>query len=262
MKVALHGATGRMGRTLARLCSEAPDLDVIGAAAAATDPNIGRDIGELAGVGTTGVAVSADVDAALLGADVAIDFSLPLATNAFLAAITRARLPFVMGTTGLSKDQEARLAEVGKVVPFVWSRNTSLGVQVLAEIVRAAVSRLGPSFDVEITEVHHRKKVDAPSGTALRLADAVIEARADAQLLHGREGQVGARTNAEVGVFGLRGGDVIGDHTVYLFGPGERLELTHRATSRDVFGYGALRAARWVVGKAPGSYAIADVLSE
>lgn len=260
MKVALHGATGRMGRTLARLCAEATDLEVVGAVAHPEDPNQGRDVGELAGAGVLGVAVSADLDSALLGADVAIDFSLPQATDAFLLTVARAKLPFVMGTTGLSDPQLARLEALSKELAFVWSRNTSLGIQVLGELAERAVRRLGPDFDVEIVDLHHKHKVDAPSGTALRLADAAKKARGALEERTERAGQVGPRAANELGVFGVRGGDVIGDHTVHLLGPGERIELTHRATSRDLFAHGALRAARWLVGKSPGRYAIADVL--
>jgi 4-hydroxy-tetrahydrodipicolinate reductase len=136
----------------------------------------------------------------------------------------------------------------------------SLGIQVLAELVESAVKKLGPEFDAEIVEIHHRKKIDSPSGTAKRLAEAVRVVRPGTKSLHGRDGDVGARTSEEMAVFGVRGGDVIGDHTVFLFGPGERIELTHRASSRDVFAHGALRAARFLAGKAPGRYTIADVL--
>jgi 4-hydroxy-tetrahydrodipicolinate reductase len=262
MKIALHGATGRMGRTLARLCAEAGDLQIVGAVSDRDDPAIGRDVGDIAGVGTLGVQVGFDLDAALLGADVAIDFSLARATDAFFSSIERAKVPFVMGTTGLSEAQVAKLGRLSELVPLIWSRNMSLGVQVLAELVKQAVSRLGPSFDAEIVEIHHHNKVDSPSGTALRLADAVREARPKAVQRLERAGIVGARPRDEVGVFGVRGGDVIGDHTVYLFGPGERIELTHRAGSRDLFAHGALRAARFLVGKPPGSYTIQDVLAD
>jgi 4-hydroxy-tetrahydrodipicolinate reductase len=251
-----------MGRAIARLCHEAGDITLVGAVCHADDPLLGRDLGEVAGVGVLGVEIQSDVDAALLGADVVIDFSLAPAVDAFLAAVTRARVPFVMGTTGLSEAQLDKLAQAAEVVPYVWSRNMSLGVQVLAELVQQAVTRLGADFDVEISEVHHHSKVDSPSGTALRLADAVAAARPGTVRRLERAGQVGARPREEVGIFALRGGDVIGDHTVHLFGPAERIELTHRATSRDLFAHGAIRAARFVVGKSPGSYGIQDVLAQ
>jgi 4-hydroxy-tetrahydrodipicolinate reductase len=150
---------------------------------------------------------------------------------------------------------------VAEVVPVLWAPNTSLGVQVLAELVAEAVRRLGPGFDVEIVETHHKAKVDSPSGTATRLVEAVREGRRATRPVFGREGNVGPRAEEEVGVFAVRGGDVIGDHTVHVLGLGERLELTHRATSRDLFARGALRAARFVCGKPPGRYTMAHVLA-
>lgn len=261
MKLALSGATGRMGRAIARLALESSDVQLVGAHAHPDDKNQGRDIGELVGVGTAGVAVGADVTGALEGADVAIDFSLPSATRAFIHAAVATRVPFVMGTTGLDAEQQEALARAAQTVGVLWSRNMSLGVHVLSELVELAVKRLGPAFDVEVLDIHHRAKVDSPSGTALRLADAARVARPELTNRLERVGQVGARTDAEVGVLGLRGGDVHGDHTVFLLGPGERVELTHRATSRDVFAHGALRAARWLSRREPGMYTIGDVLA-
>jgi len=173
----------------------------------------------------------------------------------------RARIAVVSGTTRLDATCERLLEETARVVPVLWAPNTSVGVQVLAELAAEAVRRLGPSFDVEIVETHHRGKIDAPSGTATRLADAVRAARADLLDVHGREGNVGPREADELGVFAVRGGDVIGDHTVHLLGPGERIELTHRATSRDLFARGALQAARFLKGKPPGRYTMSDVVS-
>jgi 4-hydroxy-tetrahydrodipicolinate reductase len=260
MKLALHGATGRMGLTIARLALEAGDIQIVGAATHPEDPSVGRDLGELAGKGSLGVAVGTSLADALLGADVVIDFSLPPALGAVLHAVTRAKVPVVIGTTGFSEQDVQRIDAASKEVPLLWSQNMSVGVAVLAVLVRDAVQRLGPAYDAEIVEIHHRRKVDSPSGTAKRLADAVVEARPEVHSLYERAGQVGARTSEEMGVFAIRGGDVIGDHTVHLFGPGERLELTHRATNRDLFAHGALRAARWMVGRAAGRYSIGDAL--
>jgi 4-hydroxy-tetrahydrodipicolinate reductase len=166
----------------------------------------------------------------------------------------------VSGTTNLDAGTRRALEKAAESIPVLWAANTSLGVQVLAEIVEQALRRLGSGYDVEIVELHHRRKVDAPSGTARRLVDAVRTVRGHLAERHGRDGDIGARSQNEVGVFGVRGGDVVGDHTVYLLGPGERIELTHRATSRELFAHGALRAARFIVGKAPGLYGMADVL--
>jgi len=260
MKIALHGATGRMGLTIARLAHAAEDLQIVGAAAAPSDPMQGRDLGELAGLGSIGVAITPDVGSALLGADVVIDFSVAAAVKPLLAQAARSRIAVVSGTTNLDADAVAALGRAAEAVPVLWSANMSLGIQVLAELVEQAVRRLGPGYDAEIVEIHHRKKVDSPSGTAKRLADAVRAVRPNVVELHGRDGDVGARTDAEVAVLGVRGGDVIGDHTVFLFGAGERIELTHRASSRDLFAHGALRAARFLPGKKPGRYTIADVL--
>lgn len=249
-----------MGRAIARLAVEAGDIELVGAVSHPEDPLQGKDIGELAGVGSVGVAVGPDVAAALLGAEVMIDFSLPPALPAVLRAASLARVPLVIGTTGLSDADKQALDDAAAKIPLLWAQNMSLGVQVLAELVQQAVQRLGADFDVEIVEVHHRKKVDAPSGTAKRLMDAVTAARSDSVALYERHGQVGPRSHTETAVLALRGGDVIGDHTVHVMGPGERLELTHRATDRDVFAHGALRAARWLLGKPPGRYTIPDVL--
>ena len=260
MKIALHGATGRMGLALAALARADADVAIVGAAAAPGDPGVGKDLGDLAGGGSLGVEVTEDVASALLGADVVIDFTVARAVRPLLALAARAKVAVVSGTTNLDAETLAALERTALTVPVLWAPNMSLGVQVLAELVEMAVRKLGPGFDAEIVEIHHRRKVDSPSGTAKRLADAVRAARPDAREIHGRDGEVGARTDAEVAVLGVRGGDVVGDHTVYLLGPSERVELTHRASNRDVFAHGALRAARFLVGKAAGRYTIADVL--
>ncbi len=169
-------------------------------------------------------------------------------------------MALVSGTTNIDDNAKKALDKAAQAIPVLWAPNMSLGIQVLAEVVEQAVRRLGLGYDVEITEIHHRKKIDSPSGTAKRLAEAAKNARANLKEIHGRSGDVGARTDEEMAVYGLRGGDVIGDHTVYLFGQGERLELTHRASSRDLFAHGAVAAARFVAGKPPKRYTIADVL--
>ena len=261
MKLALFGATGRMGLAIARLAHEAGDIQIVGAICAGSDPNLGRDIGELAGVGTVGVVTGADIPSGLLGAEVVIDFSTAKAVVPLLDAAKKQKVAVVTGTTNLAEAERAALEVAAAQVPVVWAPNMSRGVQVLAEVVAYAVKRLGLEFDVEIVETHHRRKVDAPSGTALRLARAVHEVRPGLRESYGRQGEVGARPDNEMAVVALRGGDVIGDHTVHLFGPGERLELTHRATNRDLFARGALAAARQILGRAPGLYDLSDVLA-
>ena len=264
MRLSLHGATGRMGLTLVRLAHAAGDIKVVGAACKSDDPGEGHDVGELAGVGALGVVATPDVALALLGADVVIDFSSASAVSALLSLAARQGVAVVSGTTGLDRPAEQALARAAESVAVLWAPNMSLGIQVLAELVEHALRRLGPDYDAEIVEIHHSKKVDAPSGTAKRLLSAAKSVRSASSELHGRAGQVGARATNEIGVFALRGGDVIGDHTVHLLGPGERLELTHRATSRQNFAAGALRAARFVAVKRAngqvGLFGMADVL--
>ncbi|HMR07677.1 MAG TPA: 4-hydroxy-tetrahydrodipicolinate reductase [Polyangiaceae bacterium] len=260
MRVALHGATGRMGLAVARLAHAAEDMEIVGAVCSSVDPGQDRDIGELAGLGTVGVVATADLGAGLLGADVVIDFSTASAVPGLLAVAARNKVAVVSGTTNLDAAGKQALEKAAEAVPVLWAPNMSVGVQVLAEVVEHALRRLGAEYDVEIVEIHHRRKVDAPSGTAKRLADAARSVRGQLRDVSGREGEVGARSADEMGVFGVRGGDVIGDHMVYLLGPGERIELTHRASSRELFAHGAIVAARFLAGKKPRRYAIADVL--
>jgi 4-hydroxy-tetrahydrodipicolinate reductase len=259
MKIAIHGVSGRMGQCVVRIAA-LEGATIVGAIASPRSPSLGRDAGELAGIGHLGVAVSADAAAGLLGADVVIDFSRPEAVPHLMNLAMRARVAVVSGTTRLDTTGERLLDEAARVVPVLWAPNTSVGVQVLAELVTLAVQKLGLGFDVEIVETHHRAKIDAPSGTAERLRCAVEDARSTLTSVHGREGNVGPRPAEEIGVLAVRGGDVIGDHTVHLLGPGERIELTHRATSRDLFARGALRAARFVTGRPAGRVTMADVL--
>lgn len=247
-----------MGRAIVRLAQDA-GLELV-CAVGTTD--VGRDVGELAGIGPTGTCI-VDTLAALEGvrAEVVIDFSTPHATLALAPIAAAAGTAVVSGTTGLDDAARAALDAAAARVPVLWEPNMSLGIHVLSRMVTEASAALG-SWDIEIVEVHHGAKIDAPSGTALRLADAAREGReSSTRLVHGRQGRPGARPADEIGMHAVRGGDVVGDHTVHLFGGGERLELTHRATSRDVFAHGALRAARWIAGRPAGRYGLRDVLS-
>jgi 4-hydroxy-tetrahydrodipicolinate reductase len=258
MRLAVVGASGRMGRAVVRLAHE----QGVALVCAVGSTDVGRDAGELAGVGPTGTCV-VDGLAAIEStrADVVIDFSAPGATLALAPIAAAAGTAIVSGTTGLGEDARAALDRAAGRVPVLWEPNMSVGVHVLADLVARAASALA-AWDVEIVETHHRGKADAPSGTALRLADAVRHAREGAgRLVHGREGLPGARGTDEIGMHALRGGDVVGDHSVHLMGGGERLELVHRATSRDVFAHGALRSAGWITGRPPGRYALRDVLA-
>ena len=259
-RIALHGATGRMGGAMLAVCRDA-GVPIVGAVAAPGCPEIGIDLGGVHHSSIYGVQVTADVSAALLGANVVVDFSNSCAVRALANAAREAGLPLVCGTTGLDDSTLAALKTLSERVAVVWAPNFSLGIQVLTELVRHAVRRLGSSFDVEIVEMHHRRKTDAPSGTAVRLAREVQSVRSLSEC-YGREGVVGARLDEELGVFALRGGDVVGDHTVHLLGMGERLEITHRATSREVFARGALFAARALLAREPGLWQLVELLPE
>jgi 4-hydroxy-tetrahydrodipicolinate reductase len=260
LKVAIHGAAGRMGKTLVRLVHEA-GLELSAAVASAKSPLLGKDAGEVAGVGAQGWPLTASLES-LASADVVIDFSLPVALPGLFAAVERYSRPLVLATTGLDDALWKQVDALGRHVPLIAAPNYSTGVAVLYHLAQKA-SALLADFDLEVVEMHHRNKVDAPSGTALGLAAAAARGRdldAKANAVYGREGHPGARTEKEIGVMTLRGGDVIGDHTLILAGPGERLELAHKATNRDLFARGALRAAQWLADKAPGRYGMNHVL--
>jgi 4-hydroxy-tetrahydrodipicolinate reductase len=255
MKVAVVGANGRMGRAVVRLAHQG-GMTVVAAIGAGDG---GKDAGELAGIGAIGVKITNDVAALTSsGADAIVDFSTP----AVLAKVCETGIAIASGTTGLDDPARAALEAASKRAPVLWEPNMSVGIHVLSDLLRQAIRQLGPTYDIEIVETHHRMKVDAPSGTALRLAEVAKAARGSARFVTGREGKPGARQAEEIGVLALRGGDVIGDHTAFLFGDGERIELTHRASNRDLFASGALRCARWLAlaGRAPGRYGLSDVL--
>jgi len=250
-----------MGRRVIALASQDPAFEVVGALEAPSSPALGRDAGSLARVEALGVSVVAEPAAALSGAEVVVDFSLPASLVGLLQAASEAGAAVVSGTTGLGPDQQVALAAAAARVPVLVAPNFSLGVAVLRTLVERAARWLGPGFDAEIVELHHRRKVDAPSGTALSLAAALESARPDlSERSYGRQGALGRRPDAQLGLSALRGGDVVGEHTVYLMGPGERLELSHRANSRDIFVHGALRAARWLAQQQPGRYELTDLL--
>jgi 4-hydroxy-tetrahydrodipicolinate reductase len=261
LHLAVVGAPGRMGQAIARLALGDPNIKIVGAVGGPNDAALGRDIGELVGLGTAGVEITADLASGLLGANVVIEFSTVQAAADVFHMAEKHGIAVVSGTTNLDERALAALDRAAKKVPALWAPNMSLGVQVLAEIVEFAARKLGLEFDVEIVETHHRRKVDSPSGTAIRLGRAVQAARSGLVEVRGRDGDVGARKSNEMGMHAVRGGDVIGDHTVHFIGDSERLELTHRASNRDLFARGALAAARFLVQKPPGRYTIRDVLN-
>ncbi len=257
MRLAIVGASGRMGRAIVALAA-ADDVEIV-CAVGTTD--VGRDVGELAGIGPIGVCVVDSLAAVeRSAADVVVDFSAPSATLALAPVAAAAGSAVVSGTTGLGDEALAALGRASKRVAVLWEPNMSLGVHMLGRLLAQAVAGLS-EWDVEIVETHHRAKVDAPSGTALRLAEIVRAARpTTARMVHGRQGRPGPRAADEIGMHALRGGDVVGDHVVHLMGGAERVELAHRATSRNVFAHGALRAAHWIARRSPGLYTLDDVL--
>ena len=260
-RLAMHGAGGRMGRAIIGLVPQTEGVTLGQAFERDGSDLIGRDAFELAGVSQRGVQIQA-ADAPVEGVDVVIDFSSAAATASLAPRAAAAGAALVVGTTGLDEAAMSALREAESKVPVLVAANTSVGVAVLFHLAELASGLLGPDYDAEIVEMHHRHKIDAPSGTALRLAERVRAARglpASAEV-HGRTGTPGARRDDEVGVLALRGGDVIGEHTLIFAGAGERVELTHRAGDRSLFARGALRAARWIAGKPAGRYTMADVL--
>lgn len=259
--VVVHGAAGRMGLSLVRVIRERTDLVLSGAID--RSEHVGKDVGALAGGEALSVIVTNDLDAALDGADVVIDFSHPSAVSPLYDRVRDRGLALVIGTTGFDAEGNARIRALGDRCPVVYAPNYSQGVTLLFHLAARAAKLLHEGFDAEIVEMHHHLKVDAPSGTAVKLGEVVAEARGldpDKVVLHGRSGQVGARTKDEIGVLALRGGDVVGEHTLFLQGIGERVELSHRATDRQIFARGAVRAAAWAVGEKPGVYDMFDVM--
>ncbi|MBU4200640.1 MAG: 4-hydroxy-tetrahydrodipicolinate reductase [Verrucomicrobia bacterium] len=262
IKITILGAAGRMGQALIRCSRQTATLRVVGAVDADQCPLLGKDAGVVAGIADIGVLLSADPRKAAHAADVLIDFSFPSATVLHARLAAELKKAMVIGTTGLNEKDSEGVRKASKKIPIVWSPNMSLGVNLLFAMVEQTARRLA-AYDVEIVEIHHQHKKDAPSGTALRLAEATASARGltlNAAVIHGRQGMVGERPAGQIGIHSLRAGDVVGDHTVIFATNGERLELTHRAGSRDCFALGALRAAEWVMGRKPGLYSMQHVL--
>jgi 4-hydroxy-tetrahydrodipicolinate reductase len=263
LKIGVMGAAGRMGGAVIRQVTDTAGMAVVAACDAVGNSALGRDAGELAGVGKLGVTVGSDAAAAVVASDVIIEFSTPAATLAHVALAASKGIAHVIGTTGLDEAGRAKLAEAAQRAAIVHAPNMSLAVNVLFALTRQVAAMLDPEFDIEIVEMHHRHKVDAPSGTALELGRRAAEGRQvrlDQVARMTREGQVGARKKGEIGFATLRGGDVVGDHTVIFAADGERLEFGHKAASRQIFARGAVHAARWAHGRKPGLYDMADVL--
>jgi 4-hydroxy-tetrahydrodipicolinate reductase len=263
MKLAIAGAAGRMGRVLTRIIHETPGTTVAGGLEPKGSPHTGADLGELAGIGRIDVAVSDEPLDLLTRIDGIVDFTVPSATLALVELSAQARIVHVIGTTGIGEDGEAQIRAAARHARIVKSGNMSLGVNLLASLVRRAAASLGEDFDIEILEMHHRHKVDAPSGTALLLGQAAAAGRnmdLKSRSVRVRDGHTGPRPGGDIGFATLRGGSVVGDHTVIFAGAAERIELSHRAESRDIFARGAIRAAQWAMDRKPGLYSMADVL--
>jgi 4-hydroxy-tetrahydrodipicolinate reductase len=259
--VVIFGVTGRMGQSLIRALRETSDLRLAAAVASPLSRGLGRDAA--ADGPASGVAVGADAAAALSGAAVAVDFSAPPAVAAHAAACAERGVPLLVGTTGIDAPTRGLLAAAARRTAVLVAPNTSVGVALLTRLAAVAARALGPDFDIEIIEAHHRLKRDAPSGTALALGEAVAGARGrpfDDVAVYERHGDTGPRRPQSIGFAVVRGGDIVGEHTVLFAGAGERLEITHRAGDRMIFARGALQAARWLIGRAPGLYGMGDVL--
>jgi 4-hydroxy-tetrahydrodipicolinate reductase len=263
MRLIVAGAGGRMGRTLIHAIAATDGVALAGAVEAAGAAVIGRDAGELAGLGANGVRVATDLAPLLDQADGLLDFTIPAATVAFAELAARKSRVHIIGTTGLSGENEKLIAEAAKRAVIVKSGNMSMGVNLLAALAKRVAKTLDEDFDIEILEMHHNRKIDAPSGTALMLGRAAAEGRGVDLAQHsirGRDGETGARCRGHIGFASLRGGTVVGDHSVIFAGPAERIELVHKAEDRMIFARGALRAALWARAQRPGLYSMADVL--
>ena len=263
LRIIVAGAAGRMGRMVVRAIHEQAGFALVGALEREDSPWLGHDPGPLAGCPAAGFEIVADPLPLLMNAEAIIDFSSPKGTVELAGLAAQARIADVVGTTGLAADDLEKLEAASRHAPIVRSGNMSLGVNLLAALTRRAAEALGDEFDIEIVEMHHRMKVDAPSGTALMLGEAAAAGRGVSLKNHsarGRDGLTGARRKGDIGFASLRGGTVVGDHSVVFAGEGERLALTHHAEDRALFAYGALKAARWAQNRKPGLYSMADVL--
>jgi 4-hydroxy-tetrahydrodipicolinate reductase len=263
MKIAVLGAGGRMGQALTRVLAETPGCAIAGGIEAKGSPLVGRDLGEVAGLEPLGLAIPDDPLPVFAHVDGVLDFTTPASAIEFAELSAQARLVHVIGTTGFTAADEAKIEAAARHATIVKAGNMSLGVNLLAALTARVATSLGPEFDIEILEMHHRHKRDAPSGTSLMLGHAAAEARGvslEAQGVRTRDGNIGPRRDGDIGFAALRGGDVVGEHRVIFAGPGERIELAHIATDRGIFARGAVKAALWARGQSPGLYSMQDAL--
>ena len=262
-RIGVVGAGGRMGRLLLRLAATRPGFRLVAGSERKGSPDLGKDLGVLAGIEPVGLTLGEDAKTVFAASDAVLDFTTPEATLTHAKLAAASGKAHIIGTTGIDADGRKALAAAAKKAAIVFAPNMSLGVNLLAELVTQVARSLDPSWDIEIVEMHHRHKVDAPSGTALLLGRAAAAGRgADLDKVsdRGRDGITGARKPGAIGFVALRGGDVVGEHSVIFAAEGERIELTHKATSREIFARGAFAAARWAMGRKPGLYSMKDVL--
>lgn len=263
IKIGVAGAAGRMGRAIIEACQNPTEARITAAIERVGSSSLGRDVGDVAGVGPMGVLIQADVPRAIESADVLIDFTTPQATLAHVDVCVTYRKPIVIGTTGLSTEEKQRIHRAAQTIPVVLAPNMSVGVNLCFKLVETAARILGDDVDIEIIEAHHRYKADAPSGTALRLGEIVAEALGRdlvTDAVYGRQGRPGERPRRQIGFATVRAGDTVGEHTVMFADIGERIEITHRASSRLTFAKGGVRAALWLATRKPGLYDMQDVL--
>lgn len=263
-KTIVAGAAGRMGCRLVSLIKDSPALMLTGALESKGHPSLGKDAGDMAGSGHAGVSITDNLSSLMEQGEVLIDFSAPESTLEHLRTVVRHRRAIVIGTTGFSSVQLEELNSLALQIPCVLSPNMSVGINLICKVIGEMARTLGEDYDIEIIEAHHRLKKDAPSGTALQLAD-VLARSVNRDLnqvgVFARKGMIGERAKGEIGIQTIRAGDIVGDHTILFGGMGERIEVTHRASSRDTFAQGAIRAAKWIVHQPPGLYDMMDVLS-
>lgn len=263
-KTVVVGAAGRMGCRLVSLIKESPSLMLTGALEVKGHPSLGKDAGETAGSGHAGVSITDNLPSLLEQGEVLIDFSAPEPTLEHMRTVVRHRRAMVVGTTGFSPTQLEELKSLAQEIPCIFSPNMSVGINLLCKVIGEMARTLGDDYDIEVIEAHHRLKKDAPSGTALKLAEVLAHAvnrDLDQVGVFSRRGIIGERGKREIGIQTIRAGDIVGDHTILFGGIGERIEVTHRASSRDTFAQGALRAAKWIAHQPPGLYDMMDVLS-
>ncbi len=262
MKIAIAGATGRMGRMLIETVLNTPDAQLVGALEHTASPHLGEDAGAFLGK-VTGVKITADIEQALTGAQYLIDFTRPEGTMAHLAIAQKTATKMIIGTTGLSAEQIANLKNASEKLAIVFAPNMSVGVNATFKLLEIAAKMLNQGYDIEIIEAHHRHKVDAPSGTALKMGEVIADAlgeKLDDVAVYAREGHAGERKEGSIGFATIRGGDIVGDHTVLFAGDGERIEISHKSSSRQSYAQGSLRAARFLQTQASGLYDMQDVL--